>query len=201
MIYRTEGGEVYQPIDWRVYSREGNRVPLDSEEGLREYLKSHADEDFFLIPGLFMNREIQRVQAATFDPRGEHIRCGIVRYDSASGKVVTRDTMKVEYSDKAKQWGEGFALLQQATKRLEEVVGPATAWVVAVWDRAEDARGRSVYTLRISDWEGAVSATFTPDELRSRTQDRYYWHRLWGDLLQVRSHQQQLTSGGVRVGE
>ena len=30
--------------------------------------------------------------------------------------------MNVKYSDQAKQWGEGYALLQQATERLEEAI-------------------------------------------------------------------------------
>ena len=111
--------------------------------------------------------------------------------------------MKVTYSDEAKQWRDGIVLLQQATKLLEEVLGPAAAWVMAEWDRQEDARGHSFCTLRISDWTGTVSANFTPDELHSSSQDRYLWYRLWGDLLQVRSHQQlsELTSGSVQVGE
>ncbi len=49
-----------------------------------------------------MNREIQGEKVDTFDPQGEHIRCGIVRYDSASGRIVTRDSPKVTYSDKVK---------------------------------------------------------------------------------------------------
>lgn len=202
MIYRTDGGgKVYQPLDWQLYSADQVRIPLKSEAELRAYLESHPDEDYYLVPGVFMNREIQGVNAANFDPRGEHIRAGIVHYDSASGKIVTSATTKVMYSDKAKQGGERFELLQQATRRLEEVLGRSAPWVKVAWDRGEDARRRPFYTVRISDWLATVSATFTPDELRSYSQDRSYWHTLWGDLLQVRSDRQlsELTSGGVRV--
>src|SRR5438105_4961598 len=120
MIYRVEGegAKIYQPLDWKAYSGEGQRVPLTSEPELREYLKRHPDEDFFLIPEPYMNREIQGETAATFNFRGEHIRCGVVRYDSTLGRVVTRDTMKVNYGERAKR-SEEFPLLQQATERLE----------------------------------------------------------------------------------
>jgi hypothetical protein len=98
--------------------------------------------------------------------------------------------MNVTYTDRAKQWGEAFVLLQQATKRLEEILGPSAGLVRAEWDRTEDARGRPLYTLRIADWAGSVSATFTPAELRDSEQMHYCLVRLWGDLLQVRSHKQ-----------
>src|SRR5439155_95730 len=103
MIYRTEGerGKVYEPLDWKLYSADHRRIPLKSEEELREYLKSQPDEDFYLVPGPYMSREIQGADAVRFDPRGEHIRCGIVRYDSASAKIATRNAMKVTYSDEA----------------------------------------------------------------------------------------------------
>lgn len=205
MIYRTdvEHGGVYQPLDWKLYTGEGQRVQLDSEEALREFLKSHPDRDFFLVPGPFFNRQLQGREADTLDPQEDHIRCGIVRYDSASQKVMTRDSLKVTYSDEAKRWGEGFVLLQQATKRLEEALGRSAPWVVATWGRTEDARGRPLYTLRLSDWVGTVSATFTREELQAACHDLYRWHRLWGDLLQARSERQlfQLASGGVQVGE
>lgn len=192
MIYRIdfESDEVYQPLDWKLYSTEQQHIPLDSEEELREYLKSQPDKEFFLVPGPFFNRELQRAKAATFDPRGEHIRCGIVRYDSETRRVVTGNSIQVKYTERSRQWGEGFTLLQQATKRLEEVLGPSAPWIRAEWDRVENGKRRSVYSLRISDWTGEVSATYTPDELRSYLKDSYGWRRLWGDLLQVRSHKQ-----------
>ncbi len=69
--------------------------------------------------------------------------------------------MKVTYSSKAKHWGEGFALLQEATRRLDVIVGPS-AEVRAAWDREEPLDQRSVYTLRLSDDSGEVTATFAP---------------------------------------
>lgn len=107
--------------------------------------------------------------------------------------------MEAIYTEKARQWGEGYALLHHATKRLEEILGPSASLVRAEWDRREDARGRTLYTLRLSDWTGETKADFAPDELASADQMRYRLHRVWGDLLQVRSQKQleQLTGPSV----
>lgn len=105
--------------------------------------------------------------------------------------------MDVKYTDKAKQ-GEEFVLLEQATACLADVLGPSAGQVRTEWDRVEDACGRAVYTLRLCDWTGEASGNFSLQELRSSSQLRYRLIRLWGDLLQDRSHKQlkALTSGG-----
>ena len=105
--------------------------------------------------------------------------------------------MNIAYSDKAGQWREGNALLQQATTRLEEVLGQHADEVKAEWDRGEDAKGRIVYTLRLSDWTGSVSASFTPEELQSPSHVRIRLYHLWGELLQVRSHKQLQELAGA----
>src|SRR5438309_1056857 len=109
--------------------------------------------------------------------------------------------MNVTYSDKAKQ-APHLALLQQATDLLAEIAGRSAPLVTVAWDQTEDARQRPVYTLRISDWTGEVSAPFTPAELRSTRQLRSRLNWLFGDLLQVRSHKllQELTEGGSQRG-
>src|SRR5258708_7534951 len=98
--------------------------------------------------------------------------------------------MDVTYTDKAKQWGEGFSLLQGATTRLQEILGPSADHVKAVWDRIEDEKHRTLCTLHISDGMDAATAALTPDELQSDPHLRYRLHRLWGDVLQARSHRQ-----------
>ena len=55
----AERGELHQPLDWKLYSLDHHRIPLNSEDSLRDYLKGHPDEDFWLVPGPFMNREIR----------------------------------------------------------------------------------------------------------------------------------------------
>jgi hypothetical protein len=98
--------------------------------------------------------------------------------------------MNVRYSEKAKQSGEGYALLQQATNRLEEVLGPSADLVSAEWDRTQDQRGRTLYTLTVSDFTGEASASFTPEELQAPGRLRSRLLALWGDLLQARSDAQ-----------
>jgi hypothetical protein len=90
----------------------------------------------------------------------------------------------------AKQWGEGFALVQSATKILGEVIGHSADSVSVSWDRVRNGRGRTMYTLRISDSFGEESASFTPAELESPSHLRSRFLSLWGDLLQARSDAQ-----------
>jgi hypothetical protein len=111
--------------------------------------------------------------------------------------------MKVAFTDKAKQWGEGFALLQHATKRLEEeVVGPSAATAEAKWDRTEDEGGRPLYALTLSDHGVTVREEFTPEELRSDSRMYVELTRLWGDLLQEWSHRlfRELQGAGQPEG-
>src|SRR5258708_34756 len=106
--------------------------------------------------------------------------------------------MNVTYSDRVKQSAEGFALLQEVTTFLEEVLGPSVGLVKAEWDQQKDTRNRTVYTLKLTDWSGSVSGSFAPEELQSPTRRRVLLYRLWGDLLQDRSHKQfdRLTGTG-----
>ncbi len=111
--------------------------------------------------------------------------------------------MNVTYTEDVKQSSEGYSLLQQATTCLEEVIGLSADLVKAEWDCIKDVRQRTLYTLRLSDWSGEVSASYTQDQLQSLPKLRYGLIRLWGDLLQVRSHKQlqRLTSGADRGEE
>ncbi|HWG45198.1 MAG TPA: hypothetical protein VN688_20710 [Gemmataceae bacterium] len=104
--------------------------------------------------------------------------------------------MNTMYSETTTQADAELTLLHQATSCLEEIIGSFTDEVRAEWDRGKDPKGRTLYTLRLSAWTESVSATFTPRELRARDL-RYHLIRLWGDLLQVRSHTllKNLTKG------
>jgi hypothetical protein len=108
--------------------------------------------------------------------------------------------MNVTYTDQA---GQGDGLLQRATALLEEVIGPASGRVSAAWGREENGRGRPVYTLRLIDGPEEVTAAFTPEELRDARALRYRFIRLWGDLLQTRSHRQlkELVGAESEAGE
>lgn len=98
--------------------------------------------------------------------------------------------MNVIYRGQAKQEGQEHALLQQATKVLEDIVGSSHEEVSAIWEQSRDARGRILYTVNLSDSTGQVSTTFDLRELRSLKPLRGRFLSLWGDLLQVRSDAQ-----------
>ncbi|MFO0967057.1 MAG: hypothetical protein U0793_15935 [Gemmataceae bacterium] len=98
--------------------------------------------------------------------------------------------MKISFSDAARQAPEDYAELSKTTSMLEDVLGASADLVSGKWDRKEDAKGRPVYTLQLSDWSGAVTGVFAPAELKQTSQLRMRFNRLWGDLLQIRSHKQ-----------
>lgn len=98
--------------------------------------------------------------------------------------------MNVIYQDKSKQGADGFGLLQQASKHLEAILGPSAASMSVEWSQSQDARGRTLYTLNLSDAMEQVSASFATEELRSPRRMRLRLLDLWGDLLQARSDAQ-----------
>jgi hypothetical protein len=205
MIIHSDGDpQVFQVLDWKLYSSDHKWIPLKSEEELRVYLKSHPNLDFFLIPDPYMFvREIQGEDVSTFDPQGEQIRCGVVRYDSGSGKVVTRDKMKVTYNDKAMS-GDGSFL--QMTRQLEEVLGERARWVMVTWDQFKDEKAHTIYMLKVSDVTGEETLSFTPEDMQSPTNIRIRLFRFWGDVLKKRSDAQhrkvqQLVSGQIESGD
>ena len=93
--------------------------------------------------------------------------------------------MNVVYSEKAKQRAEDFALLQKATDFLEEILKAKAAKVQAEWDRTEDAKGQTIFTLRVSDSVDSASHSFTPEELKSSWL-KFDLLRLWDDILRAR---------------
>ncbi len=95
--------------------------------------------------------------------------------------------MHVEYSDRVKQRGEDFVLLQQATNSLEEVLGPRNAdKVKAVWDRSEENQGTGRYTLWISDGSDSATRSFDTDELTWSSYLKSRLGLLWDDILRQR---------------
>lgn len=110
--------------------------------------------------------------------------------------------MKQTYGNRIRQSAELLTLAKQANSRLEEMLGSSANLVAAEWDRSEDATGRSIVTLRLSDFTGFVTTAFDPQELASPSQISRRLNRLWGDLLQVRSDVQfrQLQEAGDPEG-
>lgn len=95
--------------------------------------------------------------------------------------------MNVKYTDKVTQWDEGFNLIQQGTRRLEEVLGPAAPLVSAEWDRIKDENGRELIALRLKqDSVGEVIGKFDLKDLRSKAMTAFHLNSLWGNLIQMR---------------
>ncbi len=92
--------------------------------------------------------------------------------------------MNVIYSDEVRNEGE----LQRATKVLEEVIGRSFEKYTAEWDKTADGNGRSNFRLRLSDRTGEIRAEFAPAEFQNQSHLRRRLIRLWGDLLEIRSH-------------
>ena len=92
--------------------------------------------------------------------------------------------------------------IQQATQLLEEVLGADAGAVRGEWDQGEDARGRTLLILRLSDFTGSVAAAFEPDELESPNHLSSRFNRLWADLLRIRSHRQlqEILQGSAEEG-
>lgn len=74
--------------------------------------------------------------------------------------------MNVTYAANAQQWGEDYRLMQRATRRLEEIVGPSAESATMTWDRVTDPSGHIRYRLTLMDSHTQVGTEFEPEELR-----------------------------------
>ena len=88
--------------------------------------------------------------------------------------------------------------VEQADGLLRGVLGSWLGSVAVEWDAAEDAHGRSVVTLTLSDFTGTVSATFEPWEFENDNHLKGRLYGLWTELLQIRIRQQwNVISGSM----
>ena len=81
-----------------------------------------------------------------------------------------------------------LALVRRADELLELELGRSSPQVSASWSLSQNEQGNTFLRLEISDWSGRVGTSFAPDELRSDQQTKGRMIRLWGNLLQIRSH-------------
>lgn len=82
-----------------------------------------------------------------------------------------------------------MSLVNRANRLLESELGPSGDTVSASW-QLEDNQGRSQLWLEIEDWTDRAKTKFSLEELASPRQTSARLVRLWGDLLQIRSHRQ-----------
>jgi hypothetical protein len=81
-----------------------------------------------------------------------------------------------------------LALVHRANELLELELGRSSHQVSASWRLEHNEQGRIFLRLEIWDWTGRVGTNFAPDDLRSDPLTQGRLIRLWGNLLQIRSH-------------
>jgi hypothetical protein len=77
-----------------------------------------------------------------------------------------------------------------ANAELQKLLGPSASHAAVEWKLTKDAMGRLLLVLRLSDFTGYVETRFEPAELENLEALRFKLHRIWGDLLEARSHEQ-----------
>jgi hypothetical protein len=96
---------------------------------------------------------------------------------------------------------EDRVLLQKATELLERTIGTTSSGLASIGNTSgiratwtlEQRNRRPVYVLKLSDATSNVSDDFLPSELRDQAKPPmlpFRLARLWGDLLEQRSHRQ-----------
>jgi len=107
--------------------------------------------------------------------------------DPSSGIGVLSSLKEVTLEHGIRRFPDSVYHARQATIRLEEVVRRFASEISAEWDQTSDRSGHPVIILRLSDSWGAVTATFSPDELKDPSLFRPRFTSMWSDLLAVRS--------------
>jgi hypothetical protein len=79
--------------------------------------------------------------------------------------------------------------VRRGNELLEVELGRSAGLVSAAWSLLRDGRDHPLVRLEISDWTGHAGAVFTPEDLKNADLLQGRMIRLWGDLLQIRSHQ------------
>ena len=97
-----------------------------------------------------------------------------------------------EVSDEIRRDAAVAASVNFSRPLLEEVIGRSTDSVDARWALEATDTGRKILWLTLADWTDAdgVSMAFEPGELATGDRARRKMKRLFGDLLQARSHRQ-----------
>ena len=99
--------------------------------------------------------------------------------------------MNVEISKEVLEDPQLASRIEKANQLLEGIVGPAAGSLTVKWSR-DIPKGRwDFINLDLIDTSGARGTTpFAPGELTREDYLRARLYRVWGDLLQDRSHQQ-----------
>jgi hypothetical protein len=92
--------------------------------------------------------------------------------------------------------------VELATRTLGRMVGDSSRLLRIRWDKAIDERNRPLARMKLQDWTGEVEASFSHRDLTDESALRDKFYKIYGDLLQIRSHKQlDELLGGAAAGE
>jgi hypothetical protein len=99
---------------------------------------------------------------------------------------------ELEIDDAIRRDPELFAAVEHASRLLEEEIGPSAGQVSAEWQLFGADQQIPTVRVEISDSTGSAMTHFQRQMLPKLTDSALSlaFVRLWGDLLQVRSHKQ-----------
>jgi hypothetical protein len=98
--------------------------------------------------------------------------------------------MKINVPEEIRRNPALNSVVDRAIHILADEVGPSASLVQADWSMAKDERSQTVVELKLSDYTGSAQSRFVPEEMANLSLLRIRLHRLWEDLLQVRSGKQ-----------
>ncbi len=99
---------------------------------------------------------------------------------------------EVEIDETIRRDPKLYSAVEHATTLLEEEIGPSSGSVSAEWREFGADQRIPAIRLKISDWTGSAMIHFQRSMLENLSDPalRLSFVRLWGDLLQERSHKQ-----------
>ena len=99
----------------------------------------------------------------------------------------------VTYGKGVRENPEYLTLAEEATARLDKIMGRSAPNVSAEWERVEDGPAGNLIALRIWDAQDEARMLFVPDQMNDRKYPRYLQFQLgglWDDILKARNHRQ-----------
>lgn len=104
--------------------------------------------------------------------------------------MSTASLKKLSISNDIKNDERLCSLVEKATELLIGELGQSADTAEACWITHTDELSRRIVQLSLSDWSGSVVADFGEGQLVDVRRLQWRLGRLWGDLLQIRSHHQ-----------
>jgi hypothetical protein len=101
--------------------------------------------------------------------------------------VTEGDVMRTIISDSIQKDSNLSRAVERSTRQLEEQLGPSRDRVTAEWCLSE---GPGLVELTVTDGMGTAAYRFTPKQLADPDYVEGRLIRLWGDVLQMRSHKE-----------